>query len=335
MKEKSHNRLATRMLIAMVAGIAAGLGFMAIRENLGADSAVWQAVNRWLFQDITAEGAERAVGLFYICGQLFIRSLQLVIVPMVFTSIVLAIGTIRDASTLGRVSAKTFFWFLLTSFTALILAGVVGLCCYNAGLFNTVLEGLEAGSGSAGSNPLNVILNIVPSNIGATFSVNTGVLSVVFLAIAAGLGMNKLGYDHTCTLSRLCREISDSIVAFLNFVVDRFGPAAIFMLLSRTFATYGITYASAGIAETGTVVQPTSALCGRAISLLPLVHIAVVDAATITPTMLQIMEDLAARDGKLPAQVCFISGPSATADIELVRVEGVHGPMYVDYVIVE
>ena len=242
MKEKSHNRLATRMLIAMVAGIAAGLGFMAIRENLGADSAVWQAVNRWLFQDITAEGAERAVGLFYICGQLFIRSLQLVIVPMVFTSIVLAIGTIRDASTLGRVSAKTFFWFLLTSFTALILAGVVGLCCYNAGLFNTVLEGLEAGSGSAGSNPLNVILNIVPSNIGATFSVNTGVLSVVFLAIAAGLGMNKLGYDHTCTLSRLCREISDIIVAFLNFVVDRFGPAAIFMLLSRTFATYGITY---------------------------------------------------------------------------------------------
>ena len=100
-------------------------------------------------------------------------------------------------------------------------------------------------------------------------------------------------------------------------------------------ANYGITYASAGIAETGTVVQPTSALCGRAISLLPLVHIAVVDAATITPTMLQIMEDLAARDGKLPSQVCFISGPSATADIELVRVEGVHGPMYVDYVIVE
>ena len=43
------------------------------------------------------------------------RSLQLVIVPMVFTSIVLAIGTIRDASMLGRVSLKTFGWFLLTS----------------------------------------------------------------------------------------------------------------------------------------------------------------------------------------------------------------------------
>ena len=98
-------------------------------------------------------------------------------------------------------------------------------------------------------------------------------------------------------------------------------------------ATYGITYAASGIAETGTVVQPTSADCGRAISLLPLAHIAVVDAATIAPTMSEIMQGYAGQ--KLPSQVCFISGPSATADIELVRVEGVHGPMYVYYVIVE
>lgn len=100
-------------------------------------------------------------------------------------------------------------------------------------------------------------------------------------------------------------------------------------------ATYGITYAVGGIAETGTVVQPTTPDCGRAISLLPLVHIAVVDAATIVPTMEEVMKDLEGLGGDLPSQVCFISGPSATADIELVRVEGVHGPMYVHYVIVE
>ena len=99
-------------------------------------------------------------------------------------------------------------------------------------------------------------------------------------------------------------------------------------------ATYGITYATAGIAESATIVQPTDPKCGRAVSLLPLVHIAVVDAATIKPTMTEVMRDLEKED-KLPSQVCFISGPSATADIELVRVEGVHGPMYVHYIIVE
>ena len=99
-------------------------------------------------------------------------------------------------------------------------------------------------------------------------------------------------------------------------------------------ATYGVTYAAGGIAETGTIVQPTCPTCGRAISLLPLVHVAIVDAASIVPTMLEVMQGFEASDDKLPSQVCFISGPSATADIELVRVEGVHGPMYVHYVIV-
>ncbi len=100
-------------------------------------------------------------------------------------------------------------------------------------------------------------------------------------------------------------------------------------------ATYGITYTTGGIAETATVVQPTSANCGRAISLLPLVHIAVVDASSIVATMHDVMKGFEESGEKLPSQVCFISGPSATADIELVRVEGVHGPMYVHYVIVE
>lgn len=238
----TNNKLAVKMMIAMVAGIAAGLIFMAIRETMGSDSAVWATLNNLLFQDITAEGANQAIGLFYIGGQLFVRSLQLVIVPMVFTSIVLAIGTIRDASMLGRVSLKTFFWFLLTTSFALLLAAIIGLLCYNAGLFNTVIEGVNASTGSTGSNPLNVILNIIPSNITAAFSTNSGVLSLVFLAIVVGLALNKLGLGADCTINKLCKEVSEIIVVFLNFVVNKFGPAAIFMLLSRTFATYGITY---------------------------------------------------------------------------------------------
>jgi len=240
--KNNSNRLAVRMLIAMVAGIVVGLVFMMIRENLGADSAVWTTINNLLFQDITAKGAESAIGIFYICGQLFVKSLQLVIVPMVFTSIILAIGTIRDAATLGRVSMKTFFWFLMTTVIALVLAGAVALVCFNAGLFNTTLEGLSAATGTTGANPLNVILNIIPSNIAASFTVNNAVLSLIFLAIVIGLCLNKLGYDAECTINKLCKELSEVVVVFLNFVVNKFGPIAVFMLLSRTFATYGIDY---------------------------------------------------------------------------------------------
>ena len=241
MNHKS-NRLAVKMLISMVCGIVAGLIFMSIREHFGAASPVWQAINGWLFQDITAQGAEKAVGLFYIGGQLFVKSLQLVIVPMVFSSIVLAISTIRDASTLGRVSGKTFGWFLMTTVVALVLAGAVALVCFKSGLFNATIKGVAAATGSTGSNPLNVILNIVPSNIAASFSVNNAVLSLIFLAIVIGLSLNKKGYGDESIINKLCKELSDVVVVFLNFVVDKFGPVAVFMLLTRTFATYGIDY---------------------------------------------------------------------------------------------
>lgn len=241
-KSNETNKFALQMLAAMIAGIIAGLLFMIARETLGADSAVWTSINNLLFQDITTAGGERAIGLFYLGGQLFIRALQLIIVPMVFSSVVMAISEINEASTLGRVSAKTIGWFMLTSCIALVFAGAIALSCFKAGMFNVEIEGITGSAGSAGSNPLQVILNIIPSNIGSTFSVNTAVLGVVFIAVVVGLSLNKLGYGKDSALYKLCDEISNIIVVFLNFTVKKFGPAAIFMLLCRTFATYGIDY---------------------------------------------------------------------------------------------
>ena len=74
-KLNDNNKLAVQMLVAMVSGIVAGLIFMAIRETLGADSAVWTTLNSVLFQNISVAGGESAIGLFYIGGQLFIRAL--------------------------------------------------------------------------------------------------------------------------------------------------------------------------------------------------------------------------------------------------------------------
>ena len=106
--EKKKSSLAVRMSISLVCGLVAGLLLMMLRENLNSTGkeAVWATINSILFQDITAAGAEKALGIFYIVGQLFIRSLQLVIVPMVFTSITLAIGQISDTRTLGRISVR-------------------------------------------------------------------------------------------------------------------------------------------------------------------------------------------------------------------------------------
>ncbi|MGH2217927.1 cation:dicarboxylate symporter family transporter, partial [Enterococcus faecalis] len=76
------------------------------------------------------EKGQSVIELFYIIGKLFINGLQLVIVPMFFTSITLVICHITDTQKLGRISYKTFFGLLSMSLIALLTAGIVGYSLY-------------------------------------------------------------------------------------------------------------------------------------------------------------------------------------------------------------
>jgi L-lactate dehydrogenase complex protein LldG len=82
-----------------------------------------------------------------------------------------------------------------------------------------------------------------------------------------------------------------------------------------------VTYA---VAETGSLVIRSSAQHGRALSLVPLVHVAIVEPRNCIPDLLDLME-LLGRDG-VGNNVTIVTGPSKTADIEGALVVGVHGP---------
>ncbi|RXH55233.1 hypothetical protein GRAN_4337 [Granulicella sibirica] len=93
-----------------------------------------------------------------------------------------------------------------------------------------------------------------------------------------------------------------------------------------------MTESTLAIAETGTIVLQTVPGQGRrAVSLVPDYHLCLVRASAVVATVPEAMDVLATR----PAfATTFISGPSATADIEMTRIKGVHGPRFLDVLLV-
>jgi L-lactate dehydrogenase complex protein LldG len=94
-----------------------------------------------------------------------------------------------------------------------------------------------------------------------------------------------------------------------------------------------MTGATLAIAETGTVVLQNVAGQGRrAVTLVPDYHLCVVRVQDVVETVPEAMERLQATAG---LATTFVSGPSATADIEMTRIKGVHGPRFLDVILVE
>ncbi|HET6974039.1 MAG TPA: LUD domain-containing protein [Pyrinomonadaceae bacterium] len=94
----------------------------------------------------------------------------------------------------------------------------------------------------------------------------------------------------------------------------------------------GISTAQAAIAETGTLVLDSACERHRLVSLVPPVHIAIINASAIVETLSDALTFLQKKE--ISPAITFITGPSRTADIELTLAIGVHGPQEL-YVIVD
>jgi L-lactate dehydrogenase complex protein LldG len=116
--------------------------------------------------------------------------------------------------------------------------------------------------------------------------------------------------------------------AGVEFVVDEKLPAAELDLVAGV-----MTGATLAIAETGTVVLQNVAGQGRrAATLVPDYHLCIVRVEDVVETVPEAIGRLQATAG---LATTFVSGPSATADIEMTRIKGVHGPRFLDVILVD
>jgi L-lactate utilization protein LutC len=129
-----------------------------------------------------------------------------------------------------------------------------------------------------------------------------------------------LGRDAT-----LCFWAGDPLVMSLD-------PASLGRVTEPAEAGAGITSAEFGVAATGTLVLTYGAGRSRATGLLPDLHIALLRAERLLPTLDEAIARVYASD--VPRAMTLVTGASATSDIEKIRVVGAHGPRRVAVVIV-
>lgn len=106
-------------------------------------------------------------------------------------------------------------------------------------MFIYQLTELTSVTTATGNNPLLVILNAIPNNVANVMTNNSMVLSIVFLAVVVGLCINTLG-EKILVLKNLLIYINNIISVFLGFIITKFSPFAVFVLITRTFAVYGL-----------------------------------------------------------------------------------------------
>lgn len=159
------------ILIALFIGLIVGLAL-----NLYAPS-IFTPLNQYIFHPI---------------GQLFIRLIKMLVVPVVFISIALGAAGLGDPKQLGRIGIKSISFFLTTTAIAISLAVTLALFIQpgQGGTFKT--EGLSYKGDKAETSIVDTLLNIVPDNPAKAMS-DGNMLQIIAFAVLIGLGLAILG----------------------------------------------------------------------------------------------------------------------------------------------
>lgn len=164
-------------------------------------------------------------------GDIFLRGLRMIVIPLVFTSIALGVAGMGNSAALGRIAGKTILYYIVTT----AIAAAIGLT-----LVNIVKPGVGANLnlaekvtsiGTGEVSFIDQIVAIVPSNIFESMA-KGDLLPIIFFAILFGLFMNKVDKKHTGTLSDLFTAIYEVIMKITFFLI-RLAPVGVFSIVAN------------------------------------------------------------------------------------------------------
>jgi len=174
-------------------------------------------------------------GLILLIGKIFIASLKLLVVPLVFVSLVCGAGGLGDSSKLGRIGLKTITLYLLTTATAIMIAVLVANLV-DPGVGINLAEG--ASFVAKESPPLvDVLINIFPSNPVQAMA-EGNMLQIIVFAILLGVAVARSG-EPGARVIQLFTDFNEVIMTLVTMLM-KLAPYGVFCLMVRLFAQQGI-----------------------------------------------------------------------------------------------
>ncbi|NLA15232.1 MAG: dicarboxylate/amino acid:cation symporter [Bacteroidales bacterium] len=164
-------------------------------------------------------------------GDLFLRGLKMVVIPLVFSALVMGVSSVGKAADLGRIAGKTFAWYIVTTLLACVL-GLVLVNFFKPGL-NVALPLHETVTDIAASENsfIDQIVAIVPDNIFQAMA-DGNMLPVIFFAILFGFFINTAPEKTHKLLGDVFNGIYEVMIS-MTFLVIRFAPIGLFGVVSN------------------------------------------------------------------------------------------------------
>lgn len=214
------NRLTTAIFLSMVAGI--GIGYL-MHHNMSAESVASWAAN------------------LKILANIFLRLVQMIIAPLVFSTLVVGIAKLGDLGTVGRVGGKAMLWFVTASlFSLLIGLFWVNLMEPGVGFERTAGDASGAADVLSKTKSFNVVdffNHLFPRSIFEAMATNE-ILQIVIFSIFFGVAAAAMGKPAEPLIHAL-DAFSHIILRMVGYVMN-FAPLGVFGAITAVVATRGV-----------------------------------------------------------------------------------------------
>jgi len=215
--------LTTRILIGMALGLVLGVTLNLLSQ------ASWMpvAVNEWLDQVLVE-------GLLDSVGQIFLNSLKLLVVPLVFVSLVCGSSALGDNTRMGAMAIKTLLLYLTTTAVAIALALLVATLVQPGAGMN-MAEQMEFVPEQAPSLK-DVVINIFPSNPVAAMA-EGNMLQVIVFSLLMGVAISRSG-GPGLRVQDFFGQLNEVIMKMV-IILMHLAPYGVFCMIAKLFAGLG------------------------------------------------------------------------------------------------